>query len=178
MMKTCNKCGETKPTTEFMKKAQRKDGLNSQCTTCTRAYMRAYRKNNPERDRILRQRELQKSKVKIREKCEEGFDLWGMTKDGKQRVCEACGELKPITEFYNKRKCGTEKVYRQRVCGKCTTHKKINTLNHAKHTLRLCSSNLTVGQIPDELAEAYLVLMQLKRKIKETYNEKCSGTKR
>lgn len=33
-MKTCTKCGETKPTTEYFKDASKRDGLHSSCKSC------------------------------------------------------------------------------------------------------------------------------------------------
>lgn len=42
-MKTCTRCGETKPVTEFSKKATGRDGLRSHCKTCVRTTSAAYR---------------------------------------------------------------------------------------------------------------------------------------
>jgi 5-methylcytosine-specific restriction endonuclease McrA len=49
-MKTCTKCNETKPTTEFGKHAGRPDGLNSRCKTCHKAGQTAYLDEN--RDKV------------------------------------------------------------------------------------------------------------------------------
>lgn len=37
-MKRCSTCGETKPTSEFGKRASARDGLRSQCNSCRRNY--------------------------------------------------------------------------------------------------------------------------------------------
>ena len=42
MMKTCTKCGETKPLSEFGKHRGTKDGLNSWCKVCDRKKYREY----------------------------------------------------------------------------------------------------------------------------------------
>ena len=51
--KTCTKCGETKPLTEFQRDSHRKDGVRTRCKICTRAdsarRMAAYRQANPEK---------------------------------------------------------------------------------------------------------------------------------
>lgn len=46
-MKTCTKCGETKPITEFIKDASKPSGIRSQCKPCKRIYIAAYRAANP-----------------------------------------------------------------------------------------------------------------------------------
>ena len=48
--KTCNKCGENKPTTEFHRNASSKDGYKSQCKVCAKAgkkvfYSKEYHRN-------------------------------------------------------------------------------------------------------------------------------------
>lgn len=40
--KNCNTCGQTKPISEFHKKAYNKDGYNSQCKQCKAKYVAAY----------------------------------------------------------------------------------------------------------------------------------------
>ena len=40
-MKTCTKCGEQKPLTEFYKDIEKKDGLQSNCKSCRAAYYAA-----------------------------------------------------------------------------------------------------------------------------------------
>ena len=45
-MKTCNKCGETKPLTQFFKEKQNKDSLRNQCKTCRSSYSKKLRDKN------------------------------------------------------------------------------------------------------------------------------------
>lgn len=47
-MKACNKCGETKPTTEYYAARGNKDGLNNQCKVCLLAYFAKRYAANPE----------------------------------------------------------------------------------------------------------------------------------
>jgi len=47
-MKTCPKCGETKPADEFSKCRRAQDGLQFQCKACDAAYNKAYRAANAE----------------------------------------------------------------------------------------------------------------------------------
>ncbi len=51
MNKTCTKCGETKPTTEFHKNRAKSDGLRCRCKVCHRADAKAYREANPEKEK-------------------------------------------------------------------------------------------------------------------------------
>ena len=48
-MKTCTKCGETKPFTEFYKRKGSKDGYRSDCKSCRRAHVRQYYQENKEK---------------------------------------------------------------------------------------------------------------------------------
>ena len=47
--KTCSKCKETKPFSEFTKAQQNKDGYYGQCKACWKAYGKAYEKINKEK---------------------------------------------------------------------------------------------------------------------------------
>lgn len=49
MMKTCTKCGETKPRADFNKRAAAKDGLRSQCKICDRAEAAKWKSDNSAR---------------------------------------------------------------------------------------------------------------------------------
>ena len=44
--KTCTKCGETKPVSEFYKHKRAKDGLASHCKVCHNASVKAYRQTD------------------------------------------------------------------------------------------------------------------------------------
>lgn len=48
-MKTCTKCGKTKPLNDFYKKADSKDGHASHCKICGKEKARQWREKNPER---------------------------------------------------------------------------------------------------------------------------------
>jgi len=48
MNKTCTKCGETKPTTEFNKRSDARGGLRNQCKSCKKAHNKAYHEANRE----------------------------------------------------------------------------------------------------------------------------------
>lgn len=44
--KTCSKCHESKPVTEFHRNSSTKDGLQYQCKACAREYQREYKEKN------------------------------------------------------------------------------------------------------------------------------------
>lgn len=48
-MKTCSKCGEAKPHSEFHLNSTGRDGLKSTCKLCSNAQSAAWREKNPER---------------------------------------------------------------------------------------------------------------------------------
>ncbi len=50
-VKTCTKCGETKPVGEFPKHAGHRDGFGSHCKICKRAADAEYRRRNPEKNK-------------------------------------------------------------------------------------------------------------------------------
>lgn len=52
MTKTCTKCGESKPRTEFSKDAQKRDGLRSWCKTCANAEHSSWYAANSEKSKI------------------------------------------------------------------------------------------------------------------------------
>jgi len=52
MVKTCYKCKEEKPITEFTKKSNQKDGLNPLCKTCKHLKQKRYRERNKDKIKI------------------------------------------------------------------------------------------------------------------------------
>ena len=50
-MKTCSKCKETKPKSEFYKSKKSKDGLQSRCNSCNKATVTEWYREDPERAR-------------------------------------------------------------------------------------------------------------------------------
>lgn len=51
--KTCNKCGEIKLITEFVKHKGSPDGIGYHCKLCNKDQVRNWRKKNPERSKFL-----------------------------------------------------------------------------------------------------------------------------
>lgn len=48
-MKTCSRCGETKPRHQFGAERAKPDGLKAYCRDCSAAYLREYRQREPQR---------------------------------------------------------------------------------------------------------------------------------
>jgi len=123
--RTCTKCKVEKPITEFGVKRQRKDGISPWCKACNAAdanryyhenreavkarrpkdpdskaravaRSKAWRKNNPERDRINRRRE-----EAIRRDRELNNGVFHVTHKDYRRIlsspCQKCGSLEDIT---------------------------------------------------------------------------------
>ena len=94
MNKTCTKCGETKPTTEFHKNKAKSDGLRYRCKVCHRADRKAWREANPE-------------KVKARSKA------WREANPEKAKACS-----KAWYEANREEKKASSKAYRLTPVGK------------------------------------------------------------
>lgn len=77
-MKTCNKCGETKPIEEFSRRHTVKDGRRSQCKTCTRAHGVAWNAANKQRkaetNRNMREGQKTERRTKLEKIEQEAFD--------------------------------------------------------------------------------------------------------
>lgn len=59
-MKTCNKCSEYKPLTEFYNHKRSKDGKSWECKACTKANSAKWLENNKDRVRQYRQDNMPK----------------------------------------------------------------------------------------------------------------------
>jgi hypothetical protein len=70
MNKTCRKCGETKPTTEFNKESAAPDGLRCDCKSCKKASDKARYEANKEKIKALHKayREANKEKIEAQKK--------------------------------------------------------------------------------------------------------------
>lgn len=65
-MKDCTKCGNSKPFSEFYKKANSKIGYQSACIECHRIEKREWRKNNPDKVRKWDRNRVYKPKAKAK----------------------------------------------------------------------------------------------------------------
>ena len=112
-MKTCTKCGETKPRPLFNKRG-------GKCKTCYRAVIYAARQANPERHRAIKRASYRKHhpvqpKPRKTEKC-----------------CVACREVKPLEHFpFHRRK---ERDLWESRCLPC--HAAYYRAYHQKNSLR------------------------------------------
>lgn len=94
-MKECRVCGDVKPVTEFSKKARNKDGLQTDCKACCKAYLQEYSKKNKDKIKEIHKRWRAKNAEKERQRSAK----W--CKDNPER-------RKQITAKYrnkNKEKC-------------------------------------------------------------------------
>ena len=77
-MKTCTKCGETKPLDDFYRDRSRADGRNPRCRECTAEYGRRYYEENRdkelERNRKWREENRDKERERDRRYREENRD--------------------------------------------------------------------------------------------------------
>ena len=65
--KTCTKCGERKPLDDFFNHKSTKDGKEPRCKTCRKKQLRAYRINNPEKEKARRNKYRESNAEKVRE---------------------------------------------------------------------------------------------------------------
>ena len=70
-MRTCSKCKQDLPLTEFNKKSNRKDGLQPFCRECNRARSRQYYAENKEKHKMIvgkrKQQKIEKSNAYVTE---------------------------------------------------------------------------------------------------------------
>ena len=66
MNKTCTKCGETKPTTEFYKDSAARDGLRCDCKSCKKASDKARYEANPEKKKAYGKAYYEANKEKVK----------------------------------------------------------------------------------------------------------------
>lgn len=59
-LKTCSKCGETKPLTEFHRESKNTDGRRADCKECRNEYSREYHANYVQTDRYRKSRKKYK----------------------------------------------------------------------------------------------------------------------
>ena len=72
MQKTCTKCGEEKPVSEFYKK---RNGLTSQCKSCILAYKADAYQNNKQAKKDYNKNYYWKNKSDLKEKSKQNYEL-------------------------------------------------------------------------------------------------------
>lgn len=81
-MKTCNKCHEEKPLTEFRNHPNTKDGKAGDCTPCRNLYRKAWRQANEDKQKAQNHRDRLKK--------------YGLTSEDYERLLEEQGGRCPI----------------------------------------------------------------------------------
>ena len=84
-MKTCTKCGESKPISEYHKDKSAKDGLYTQCKLCVNARTAAYREKNPG----IRKAYSSVYRTKNRDKCRSACRAWRAANQEKEKSYQA-----------------------------------------------------------------------------------------
>jgi len=67
ILKTCSKCKERKPHSEFYRNNRNKDGLQCRCKECHNKQTQQYKKQNPEKFREYRKQYYKENAEKFRE---------------------------------------------------------------------------------------------------------------
>lgn len=103
-MKTCTSCKKVKNKSEFSKKADRKDGLQSTCKTCNSiASKRYYAKNKTKHKKTVKDR-----RKRYTEECRKWIKQYLL-----EHPCIDCGESNPVVlEFDHVRGIKLENVSR------------------------------------------------------------------
>ncbi len=121
--KTCNKCGNTYPITDFYVRKQSKDGRDLVCKYCKRAYAQWFRDNFPERAKEISAKTRAKNRQKIREKQNAAYAIAKQDPEYMQKRLEAArknyGKVrvkkhKQLLEFMESKPC----------CAKCGENRK------------------------------------------------------
>src|SRR5664279_1999823 len=64
-LKTCTKCGEGKPPSEFQRSARASDGLQNHCKVCANAYRRAWAAANSDKEKEYNRRYKEKHPERV-----------------------------------------------------------------------------------------------------------------
>jgi hypothetical protein len=86
MSKTCSKCGEDKPLTEFHKRTASRDGVQGRCKKCQCAARKTWAELHPGRQRTIEFNRKLKSRHGV-----SGDQFWEMHSD-QSGLCGACGD--------------------------------------------------------------------------------------
>ncbi len=125
-MKTCKKCGQTKPLEDFYKESRVKDGRQARCKTCHIKATEKYRKENPE---IYRAASLKHwHSLNEKKKQERWIKRYGITakeydKLLKQQnnVCKICKQKCKTKKFLSVDHCHSTGKIRGLLCVKCNS---------------------------------------------------------
>lgn len=108
-MKTCSKCNELKPLTEYTKDSRNKDGRINVCNTCRRAAVKQARQENPERFR-----QYDKNRYNSRKEWREQYVLKNREQINANKREWAKKNREKIQNTDRKRRYGvTKSVYKQ-----------------------------------------------------------------
>lgn len=114
MLKTCFKCSVEKPSSEFYKHSQMKDGFVGKCKECNKADVTANRNRNLDKyrkyDRVRGNRQDASYCREYRDKYPRKYKahtlVGNYVRDGKlsRGPCEVCGEVRSVAHHddYNK----------------------------------------------------------------------------
>lgn len=121
-MKTCCKCKQEKPFSEFPKSKHRKDGLYPNCKPCHKEHNREYRKKLSARSKI----EIPKTKVCSHcktKKPSSKFNKNKSTKSGLNAMCKSC--TREVGRNYRKNlsKRSSIDIPKTKICPNCKVEK-------------------------------------------------------
>jgi 5-methylcytosine-specific restriction endonuclease McrA len=94
-MKRCSRCGETKPHSEFHKQKRSRDGLQSYCRECTKAYAKAHYEANAEQ---IKAKNRAYCEAKNPDRVKKTAARRALAEQG-MKPCLDCNEVKPFGEF-------------------------------------------------------------------------------
>ena len=128
MVKTCNKCKEEKPYSEFSKDKIRKDGYRYECKSCLKAY---YEVN---KDKKKAYREANKDKRKSYAKTYRAANKeWIKEKDKTYYEANKDKIIARISAYANKRR-KTDALYRLKINLRTRTYQAFRNKGYSKNT--------------------------------------------
>jgi len=117
-MKTCKKCGVSKPLTDFHKNPKSRDGRGTQCKKCTHANLAEQRKRPEAKERFKKY--AWRSMIKKRYAMTE--QRYNVLLDAQRGGCAICGALTAADKFQRRLHidhCHETKTVRGLLCGNC-----------------------------------------------------------
>lgn len=110
--KTCRKCGEDKPLSEYHRYHKMKDGYLNQCKRCCHDYRKQYAKDNPEKHRLAMKKLLLKQKYGIT------IEQWDEMYSRQGEVCAICGGVNDTKDLVVDH-CHVTNEVRGLLCTRC-----------------------------------------------------------
>lgn len=197
-MKTCTKCNQSLPETEFHKDSRKRDGLRAHCRACESVLAAKYRARNPERvgQRLKEYRAKNREQVLARQRARYAQDPERVLQRQKAYRENNKERIRLRSKIYREknldqarlrcrvyraknldRRLQAEKAYRlrnkERLQQVCKEYREKLADGYVRSLLIQGSTGLRQRDVPDSLVEAKRMQLLIKRATERNEHEDC-----